>query len=386
MKKWRQLLIPGPAGGGDPPPTPRLMNGRTSLADSTNSRLSPAGFKTSSPALPPRKTHSSLPSSASTSPLSSRPTTPAPPTLSPTNGVSDGVSKTIVANKRLRKDVEPVAAENEPPAKRTRSSQGVNGVNNGKTSEFLLDTDTRDSFISVISDTSSVKVPTVTPATVEQPQPPTSKRPRRGQTRNQPQRPDVLEQQMQFLRKGTGKVRTTQELVEELALRSQSPGLTSRAATLNAASIIPPSEETKSQLMERFFESQENVTAVMSPPLSRAASPAASNVGSAAAPTTEGKAETVEEVLAQLPPINVEEILRSMEEEFYDEDIEGLIPVKKPEVEVTDDLIDKLNNGQEESLNGNFNHDGQFREWHEVVSKETKDGDLLYILPYSIIE
>ncbi len=61
----------------------------------------------------------------------------------------------------------------------------------------------------------------------------------------------MLEQQMLSVRKGAGKVRTTQEIVQELALRAHSPGLTPRTSTEDPA-------DPKSEMMSRFLESQAN--------------------------------------------------------------------------------------------------------------------------------
>ena len=100
--------------------------------------------------------------------------------------------------------------------------------------------------------------------------------------------------------------------------------------------------------------------------------------------------------MAKLPPIDVEAVLAEMAREAEmepdldsddDMEMEGLIPVKKPEPKtVTEDLVERLHQGQTESFNGNFAHDGDFKEWHEVVSKTTLGGDLIHILPYSVID
>merc|ERR1711978_31465 len=89
------------------------------------------------------------------------------------------------------------------------------------------------------------------------------------------------------------------------------------------------------------------------------------------------------------------------EMESDQEEIEGLIPpVKKTRQRINSSshskkeqlsdgvkaaMVDELHAGQHESVNGNFDHDGAFKEWHEVVTKETVNGDLLYILPYSVM-
>jgi len=96
-----------------------------------------------------------------------------------------------------------------------------------------------------------------------------------------------------------------------------------------------------------------------------------------------------------IPPIDVATVLAEINSEMQDDDddddveIEGLIPVKKPEPlteSLNQELVQELHTGKHEGVNGNFTHDGAFKEWHEVVSKETLHGDLLYILPYSVID
>ena len=71
-------------------------------------------------------------------------------------------------------------------------------------------------------------------------------------------------------------------------------------------------------------------------------------------------------------------------------EVEGLIPVKRkerqPQIEVTPEFVGRLHDTHMENFNGNTDHNGEFREWNEVVSKETTEGNLLYVLPYSVIE
>ena len=137
-------------------------------------------------------------------------------------------------------------------------------------------------------------------------------------------------------------------------------------------------DETKTELMNRFFDSQSNLNGSSSNNESRSVTPNPT-------PTPISSVdESLKELMAELPIISKSEVLAAIEEE--DEDIEGLIPVKKPEVEVTDDLVDKLQNVPTENFNGNYDHSGDFRHWHEVVTKESKDGELLFVLPYSLID
>merc|ERR1712012_847740 len=208
------------------------------------------------------------------------------------------------------------------------------------------------------------------------------------------EREHLLEQKLLTARRQASKVRTTQELVQELALRSSTtvnPTTAKNSKSTNNQSIA---NETKTELMNRFFESQSNGHDVLSPPLSDSPSPPSGSAILAKIPehatkdTNSNTAGSVEDILAQLPPIDSASILAEMNSEIIEEDVDGLIPVKKEEFDdkVKALMVEELHSGQHESVNGNFNHDGAFREWHEVVTKETLHGDLLYILPYSVID
>ncbi len=230
--------------------------------------------------------------------------------------------------------------------------------------------------------------------------------------------PDVLEQQMLSVRKGAGKVRTTQEIVQELALRSHSPGLSACPAT-TAAAGSSDGEECKTELINRLLESHTNLPGSTHSSSSVAVSPALSNVPTPSESPSPTPAESrevtppveesprfavpdpVEAVMASLPVISASEVMEEWEEavavaadaegadEEEDEDeveMEGLIPVKKPEIEVTEEMVSKLHCTPMENFNGNFDHRGEFREWHEMLTKETVGGDLLHVLPYSVID
>lgn len=402
VKKWRELLMP--ASGTATPPMAVAQQAQAVQATSTNtstkveakavaqrlnghhhhipsqpsSRLTSPAMSSSggsrlSPGLStPVNNHnnhhsrhhnsSSMPSSASSSPGLSRPTTPNNHHSRPVSPT--GVPKTNVANKRLRKDMDDSDTK-QPPAKKAKGSPTpLNGTcdSNGfnKTSHN------------------------------------NKKRLSKKQMLEQ-EREHLLEQKLLTARRQASKVRTTQELVEELALRSSSPA--SFKSQSGSSSIA---NETKTELMNRFFESQQNgttTTDVLSPPLSEGPS-SPNSLPKTADQAAAAVAETVEDVLAQLPPIDVASILAEINSDINEsdeEDIEGLIPVHqaaKKKTAAAEDLsegikaklVEELHQGQHESVNGNFNHDGAFKEWHEVVAKETVNGDLLYILPYSVID
>ena len=217
----------------------------------------------------------------------------------------------------------------------------------------------------------------------------------------------ILNKQMSMAKR-SGKVKTTQELIENLGIDSKHS--VSPPVPHNVNSLVP--NENKEELMNRFFESQQKAaedddddsaveiisrpaTAIGTIPSSTSNSLASSRANTphaamaAVRPTsTNPVQQSVEEVLAQLSPIDPAAVLAEWADqaEEEEEDIEGLIPVFKPTQEITDGLIKDLNEGQLEHIGGVTDHAGEFKEWHEVVSKESLGGELIHILPYSAID
>jgi len=440
----------------------------TSPAVSSSSRLSPGlstpgghgGSNTGHMARMPISS-SSMPSSASSSPGLSRPTTPNNHNSRP---VSPAVPKTNAANKRLRKEmledgdnVEIVGDDlHSPAAKKAKTSNRsppilLNGsvkttttkrcdntvASNGHTT--ILDQDEMNC-VRDRTTTSLPKPPLGTPTAnnlnedpMLTPSKTNNKRVSRKKQLEQ-EREHLLEQKLLTARRQASKVRTTQELVQELALRSSTPTGPVKSSSVQMVS------ETKTELMNRFFGSQNGNgtnqhSDVLSPPLSDGP-PSPSNVvkngpnmakNTTLSSNTDSNKESVEDILAQLPPIDVASVLAEINSEMQaenssnhddsgdttgngndsemesdQEEIEGLIPpVKKTRQRINSSshskkeqlsdgvkaaMVDELHAGQHESVNGNFDHDGAFKEWHEVVTKETVNGDLLYILPYSVID
>jgi hypothetical protein len=54
--------------------------------------------------------------------------------------------------------------------------------------------------------------------------------------------------------------------------------------------------------------------------------------------------------------------------------------------EVDESEVERLHSEKISNLNGNTDKDGQFREWQETLTMESFNGDLLHILPYTIID
>lgn len=217
---------------------------------------------------------------------------------------------------------------------------------------------------------------------------------------------NILNKQISMAKR-SGKVKTTQELIQNLGIESCHSSSSPPAAPHSVNNLVP--DENKEELMYRFFRSQgpENPsqavdneeedeiqvvsrpgTAVGDPPSSTSHSAVSSRVVTPAPPpVAKQTAETIDDVLALLEPIDPAAVKAEWEEKMLEEeDIEGLIPVYKPRLEITEEVIQDLNDGQLEHIGGVRDHTGEFKEWHEMVSKETTDGNLLHILPYSVID
>ena len=197
----------------------------------------------------------------------------------------------------------------------------------------------------------------------------------------------------QMLQARTGKVKTTQELIANLGLESK---VQTSSPDCPVSDLVP--KEDKSELMDRFFSSQQKSDSEdgSEPDLASRPSTAAEEASSSEEssepsryPTPDtAPRQSVEDILSQLPPIDSEKILADLEQNMAEEEpeIEGLIPAFKPRTEVTSDLVENLNNGQLDHIGGIRDYQGDFKEWHQMASLPSKDGELLHILPYSLID
>ena len=207
---------------------------------------------------------------------------------------------------------------------------------------------------------------------------------------------NILNKQISMAKR-SGKVKTTMELIENLGIEPHHGAVGPPPLPHTVKNLVP--DENKEELMNRFFQSQaapeddddDSAVEIISRPGTAASSStnSASQLSSRVnTPAPAASRQTVEEVLAQLDPINPAEILAEWEAKLEDEEVEidGLIPVFKPKMEITEELIKDLNEGQLEHIGGVRDHTGEFKEWHEMVSKETLSGEMLHILPYSVID
>ncbi len=228
LKRWRDLLVNNT--NGSAANNTNNVNGALSVG-STNA--------TTVTSVSPRLPVSSLPSSASTSPVINNGRQSVSRPVSPYNEQVAGVSRTNAANKRLRKDEDIIVdvedfEESAPSPKRRKTSPVLS---NG------YDEDSRLSSTSLSSKRAAKTRKSTTATSLARNV--TTRRSVEGADS------DVLEQQMQSVRKAAGKVRTTQEIVQELAMRSQS---NSPALKTNGNGTIAE-HETKTELMNRRIDS-----------------------------------------------------------------------------------------------------------------------------------
>ncbi|CAG5121122.1 unnamed protein product [Candidula unifasciata] len=84
---------------------------------------------------------------------------------------------------------------------------------------------------------------------------------------------------------------------------------------------------------------------------------------------------TEEQILSRLPPIDFDNI------DWTSHDY----PCPQP-VQVNDALVDRLHHGNLEGINGNYDRDGQFRRWQEMLTVDSVSIEPLYVLPYVVLD
>lgn len=176
------------------------------------------------------------------------------------------------------------------------------------------------------------------------------------------------------------KVKTTQQLIADLKAKSGlslDGGTAAAAAVAAAASATPPpsssrpkrsgnysllgtddeTSRTKSELMDRFLKSS------------------VPNGPSPASPTSakSGVSGEVAAILSALPEIGPEVELEEEE-----------VPVVP--LEVTPEVEERFATQKWPFVNGVYDHEGQWRGWHEVTTGRSYGGDLLHMLPYVNID
>ncbi|KAB7503192.1 Mediator of RNA polymerase II transcription subunit 26 [Armadillidium nasatum] len=362
----------------------------------------------------------------------------------------DNVPKTNAANKRLRKPNEDSDSEL-PPSKRSR-----NNLSNG----FEQDECSRDSFCSIVSNDrisrtsvdggGSASIISVSENSL--PQPPQKSIRRSGRKKKNTQdlnsvsnlntEVDPLRQKMAVINatKCLKKVKTTSEIVAELAQRKGDAVLARRASRLEervkdrkdgeqhsplSRSDYDTVSQNKKEHMEKFLKSQPDPhveddddeitilddddaetepTSTVPPspfnptpieilpfvPQSRPNSPPSNLDLLGIKPN-----ESAEEILSRLPPIDVNAIewssspeqiesqpkdsgiMSSSDSESEESDVDDIRRLSRKADKVDPKIVHKLRTTNVEHQNGNFDMNGRFREWHEVyLQKSYQDAPL----------
>ncbi|XP_014261782.1 transcription elongation factor S-II-like isoform X2 [Cimex lectularius] len=293
----------------------------------------------------------------------------------------EAVPKTHAANKRLRKepitphavpssDVKKSSLESSPelpPNKRVKLEVASQETTDGP---LRLNGDHYDSV------GSDCEIVSVTPALPKQK---TRKKAPKDRTQKESV-DDIVKEKIASIAR-IPKVKTTQELLA---------GLQSRTGDSSSNSILPVVDhnvaKNKTEHIARFLRSQGDESEIIDVE-STNDNETPSNVGSNDAATAQSSAvkeeaptlRTPEEILARLPPLDLDSI-------NWDE-----TPLPSPTTqEVTSEDVDRVLNQQIPGLNGNYDESYRdekvFREWHEVVSRTSINSDLLHILPYVVID
>ncbi|XP_076054521.1 uncharacterized protein LOC143033223 isoform X2 [Oratosquilla oratoria] len=448
------------------PTTPSTLTQRTRTASPTvlSSRsqkpISPAlthntrggclvspGIAPRSPAITPPQVHTNKPRSCPQSPALA-PSGVRQPQRADSNSSyapnAENVARTNVANKRLRKD-EDDSSSDVPATKRPR-----NFVANGFDDEC-----SRDSFSSA---TSGDIIPKVPGAIDSNKDPNKIRRHGRSKKLDVSQNVDPLKPKMAALAAKAPKVKTTSQLVAELAERKGDTKLADKATKIEEQVKEHMTKETvdaamnrrlggghtvnhdhevslnKLEHMERFLKSQIPHDVEELEPDSRTASPTQSSPpDSPMSRSVEDSTppvpyqppifqsfsqvpsnlellgvtddETAEEILARLPPIDINSIvwdddtvLEEEEEEVEECDEKNSLGIicaqEENEVErivknaekIEPERIEDLHSKNLDSQNGNIDNDGKFREWHELLTQKAYQSDPLIILPYVITD
>uniref|UniRef100_A0A1B6J202 Mediator of RNA polymerase II transcription subunit 26 n=1 Tax=Homalodisca liturata TaxID=320908 RepID=A0A1B6J202_9HEMI len=375
VRRWRDMILPQTEAA------PPQHNGSARLGATSRGGTAPLRPGVISPAM-------SIPSST-TSPALSQPSR------------VDAVPKTHAANKRLRKET--LSPTEKPPAKVPR----VNGTS------FRPDIGecSRDSSDRASDGCEIVSVVTRTDDRL----PETRKKGRKKGSKNHSalgkeisqakSSDDIVKEKIASIAR-TPRVKTTQELLADL--KSKTDGTLPTDIQMNLVNcVLPGSDEltrNKTEHIAKFLRSQaENDDSLDvkpsqdelrpctdSLPSHSTVGPAQSSCTSSTVPPSpapeESTERTVEEILARLPPLDLEAI------QWEESQSPPVSP--PPPREVTQDDVLRLHNEHIECLNGCTDHSGLktskgeegFSEWHEVVSRTSYNGELLHILPYVVID
>ncbi|XP_075528246.1 uncharacterized protein LOC142560204 isoform X1 [Dermacentor variabilis] len=181
------------------------------------------------------------------------------------------------------------------------------------------------------------------------------------------------------------KVKTTQQLIADLKAKSglSLDGNTAAAAAVAAAAASatppPPSSRPKRSGNYSLLGTDDETSRTKSELMDRFLKSSVPNGPSSSSPTTTtttakgGAPGEVAAILSALPEIGPEV-------ELEEEEV-PIVPL-----EVTPEVEERFATQQWEFVNGVYDHESQWRGWHEVTTGRSYGGDLLHMLPYVNID
>lgn len=369
-----------------PKPHSPLGRNPASLHNSSRS-LSPC-LNTSNKTLPSRHLQeASLPHSSAQHPI-----------ISPHSGIGHSsleLAKTNAANKRLRKEVSPnlLSKKRRMDERILLNASMANGMD-------LVHFKNRSSVEIMPSKGSAFESFKATESKDETKEQENAFNDNSGKKRKKiGQPPDNEGSKLEVLSSGLKlqKVKTTQQLIAELQAKKGSmpsidllPNITSdprncRTNDISLGTFLKRSgncalfgsddevNKTKSELMDRFLQASANEKGLESP--------AQESLQLDSAPPEEKTrmqidrvSEEIKKLMASLPDVSSLEIAEEEEE-----------PVLEKK-ELTEAEILKISTENWENVNGEYDREGNWKEWHEMTIRESYKGDSLHILPYVNID
>nr|XP_018896061.1 PREDICTED: mediator of RNA polymerase II transcription subunit 26 [Bemisia tabaci] len=313
--------------------------------------------------------------------------------VNPHEPLVESVPRTHAANKRLRKAEDDSCETYEPQKKKSR----INGLTRSQPviANAEGECSRREEPVPVeYFPPAEVQVPQDPPM---EPPPGPKKRGRKKGSKNRstllkaagtvPVDDDPIKEKIASISR-TPKVKTTQELVAMLG--SKTGELDVNVVPKDRSSSLKNSLKKDQSLSSKYL-SQEDIPSTPDKPSSPIIIDNDSPTIEKLEPPPEDpppipppKFNTVEEILSQLPPIDIDAI-------SWDE-----TPVPSPPASpvVTVDDLERLHGECVEGLNGVWEHSAPpappqsetFREWQEMVHRRSYHNDLLRILPYTVID
>jgi len=204
---------------------------------------------------------------------------------------------------------------------------------------------------------------------------------------------DVLKEKFASIAR-VSKVKTTQELLEDIARRSGSPTiLPVQPVARSAVTVELPTNavtnaaikterhwptDAKHELMAKFFQSHSSATAAA------AAASGERNINNHSTNKLTVN-DPVSEILARLPPLDPSVALQWQQQQT-EEVVQDDTPSEIPRPPAKEEDVDRLHRDHVDNVNGSRDWRNEFHEWHETLSVSSYQQDLLHLLPYVVID